>query len=233
MSDTEKLNIKEWPEDDRPREKMMRHGAKGLSMAELFAILIGSGNTHESAVALMQRILAASHHSLSELSKRSIPELCDFKGIGLAKAVTIAAACELAARRMAETQAGELRPQMVASKDIYDYFYPLMCDLSVEECWVLMLNQSNRVIDRARVSMGGLTATAVDVRCVLREALMRRATSIALVHNHPSGNSRPSAQDNALTRRLAEAAQVMDIRLMDHLVVCDGTYYSYSDEGRI
>lgn len=229
----EKLNIKEWPEEDRPREKMMKQGAKSLSTAELFAILIGSGNTRESAVTLMQRILTDSNQLLSELSKRSVPELCRFKGIGAAKAVTIRAACELAARRMMEMQVGELRPQMVASKDIYDYFYPLMCDLPVEECWVLMLNQANRVIDRVRVSMGGLTAAVVDLRCVLREALLHRATAIVLIHNHPSGNPKPSAEDNNLTCRLVKAAKLLDIRVLDHLILCDGKYYSYADEDKI
>ncbi len=233
ITNTEKLNIKEWPEEDRPREKMMRLGAKALSVAELFAILIGSGNADESAVALMQRICIEFNHSLSELSRSSIQELCDFKGIGPAKAVTIVAACELGARRMKEVQSGELRPKMVASKDIYTYFYPLLCDLPVEECWVMLLNHANRVIDRVKVSMGGLTGTAVDLRCILREALLRRATSLVLVHNHPSGNPRPSMEDDHLTRRLSVASQTMEIRLLDHLIVSDGQYYSYADENRI
>ncbi len=233
MPESEKLNIKEWAEDDRPREKMLKHGIKALSTAELLAILIGSGNTDESAVALMQRILAGCNHKLSELSRRSVQELCTFKGIGSAKAITLVAACEIAARRKAETEREESRLHVNEAKDVYNYFYPLLCDLPVEECWILMLNQANRIIDRTRLSVGGLSAAAVDLRCVLREALLHRATSIVLVHNHPSGNPNPSGDDDRLTRRLAEATRIMDIRLLDHVVMSDGKYYSYADEGKL
>ncbi len=229
----EKKHIKAWAEDDRPREKMLRNGAKTLSLAELLAILIGSGSTDESAVALMQRILADCNQQLSQLSQRSVQELCHYKGIGPAKAITLAAACELAVRRMEESASHEIYPRILASKDIFTYFYPLMCDLAIEECWVMMLNQANRVIGRVKISMGGLTATAVDLRCVLRESLLYRATSIILVHNHPSGNTQPSADDNRLTHRLTEAARAVDIRLLDHLVWCESGYYSYADEGQI
>lgn len=227
-----KLNINEWAVEDRPREKMMLHGVGALSDAELLAILIGSGNREETAVELMRRILASCHNDLNELGKMGLEELCTFKGIGDAKAVAILAASELGKRRASAERSRE-RTTITSSKDIYSYFHPLLCDLSVEECWVLLLNQALKVIDRVRVSTGGLAGTAVDIRLVLREALIRRAPAIALCHNHPSGNTCPSNEDNRLTERLAKSAAVMDIRLIDHLVLTDGAYYSYADEGRI
>lgn len=226
-----KLNINQWAEEDRPREKMRMHGVSSLSNAELLAILIGSGNTEDSAVDLMRKVLNDYHNNLSELGKASIDELCRYKGIGSAKAITLLAASELGRRRKEEEVRERL--QILSSRDIYECFYPLMCDLATEECWVLLLNQACRVIDKVKIGAGGLSATAVDVRCVLREALLKRATFIALCHNHPSGNVRPSKEDDRLTHKLLTACQTMDIRLMDHIVLVDGCYYSYADEGRI
>lgn len=226
-----KLNINQWAEEDRPREKMMLHGAGALSNAELLAILIGSGSTDESAVELMRKVLADYRNSLSELGKSGVEELCRYKGIGPAKAITLLAASELGRRRKEE---GTLeRLQIRSSEDIYRLFYPLMCDLPVEECWVLLLNQAGKVIDRIRISQGGLASTAVDIRCVLREALIRRAVSMVLCHNHPSGNLRPSREDDRLTESLRQAAVTVNLRLLDHVIVTDGKYYSYADEGRI
>lgn len=226
-----KLNINQWAEEDRPREKMMLHGAGALSNAELLAILIGSGSTDESAVELMRKVLADYRNSLSELGKSGVEELCRYKGIGPAKAITLLAASELGRRRKEE---GTLeRLQIRSSEDIYRLFYPLMCDLPVEECWVLLLNQAGKVIDRIRISQGGLASTAVDIRCVLREALIRRAVSMVLCHNHPSGNLRPSREDDRLTESLRQAAVMVNLRLLDHVIVTDGKYYSYADEGRI
>lgn len=226
-----KLNINQWAEEDRPREKMMLHGAGALSNAELLAILIGSGSTDESAVELMRKVLADYRNSLSELGKSGVEELCRYKGIGPAKAITLLAASELGRRRKEE---GTLeRLQVRSSEDIYRLFYPLMCDLPVEECWVLLLNQAGKVIDRIRISQGGLASTAVDIRCVLREALVRRAVSMVLCHNHPSGNLRPSREDDRLTESLRQAAVTVNLRLLDHVIVTDGKYYSYADEGRI
>lgn len=226
-----KLNINQWAEEDRPREKMMLHGAGALSNAELLAILIGSGSTDESAVELMRKVLADYRNSLSELGKSGVEELCRYKGIGPAKAITLLAASELGRRRKEE---GTLeRLQIRSSEDIYRLFYPLMCDLPVEECWVLLLNQAGKVIDRIRISQGGLASTAVDIRCVLREALIRRAVSMVLCHNHPSGNLRPSREDDRLTESLRQAAVTVNLRLLDHIIVTDGKYYSYADEGRI
>lgn len=226
-----KLNINQWAEEDRPREKMMLHGAGALSNAELLAILIGSGSTDESAVELMRKVLADYRNSLSELGKSGVEELCRYKGIGPAKAITLLAASELGRSRKEE---GALeRLQIRSSEDIYRLFYPLMCDLPVEECWVLLLNQAGKVIDRIRISQGGLASTAVDIRCVLREALVRRAVSMVLCHNHPSGNLRPSREDDRLTESLRQAAVTVNLRLLDHVIVTDGKYYSYADEGRI
>lgn len=230
---TEKLNIKDWDSDDRPRERAMKHGIRSLSTAELLAILIGSGSADENAVDLMKRVLSDCHQRLSELSRRTIPELCAYKGIGPAKALTVAAACELGRRRKEEAGGREGRPKITSARDVYDYVYPFLCDLPVEECWAVWLNQAGRVIDRMRVGRGGMTATVVDVRCLLREALLRQATSFVLVHNHPSGSVRPGAEDDRLTKRLKEAAALMEIRMLDHVVFTDNAFYSYADEGRL
>ena len=227
----DKLNINQWAEEDRPREKMMMHGVSSLSNAELLAILIGSGNTEDSAVELMRKVLAEYHNNLNELGKASVDELCRFKGIGPAKAITILAASELGKRRKEEDIRERL--SIVSSKDVYECFHPLMCDLPTEECWLLLLNQASKVIDKVRVSTGGLSATAVDVRCILHEALLKRASAIALCHNHPSGNIHPSREDDRLTEQLRQACQIMNIRLVDHVILTDGCFYSYADEGRM
>ena len=228
---TERLTITQWAEEDRPREKMMMHGASALSNAELLAILIGSGNAEESAVELMRKILNDYHNNLNELGKTSIEELCRYKGIGSAKAISILAASELGKRRKEETI--KERITILSSKDVYECFYPLMCDLPTEECWVLLLNQGSKIIDKTKISAGGLSATAVDVRCILREALLKRASAIVLCHNHPSGNIRPSKDDDLLTKHVAQASGCVDIRLVDHIILTDGAFYSYADEGRI
>mgnify|MGYP003303773804 FL=1 len=227
----DKLNINQWAEEDRPREKMMMHGVSSLSNAELLAILIGSGNTEDSAVELMRKVLAEYHNNLNELGKASVDELCRFKGIGPAKAITILAASELGKRRKEEDIRERL--SIVSSKDVYECFYPLMCDLPTEECWLLLLNQASKVIDKVKVSTGGLSATAVDVRCILHEALLKRASAIALCHNHPSGNIHPSREDDRLTEQLRQSCQIMNIRLVDHVILTDGCFYSYADEGRM
>ena len=227
----EKLNINQWAEEDRPREKMMLHGVSALSNAELLAILIGSGNTEDSAVELMRKVLNDYHNNLAELGKASIDELCRFKGIGPAKAITILAASELGKRRKEEGV--EERRSILSSKDVYECLYPLMCDLPTEECWVLLLNQASKLIDKVKISAGGLSATAVDVRCILREALLKRASAIALCHNHPSGSIRPSREDDLLTKQVAQASECMNIRFIDHVILTDGAFYSYADEGRL
>lgn len=225
----EKLNINQWAKEDRPREKMMLKGAAALSDAELLAILIGSGNAEETAVTLMQRVLAKCGNDLNALAKWDIHSFSAFKGLGPAKSITIMAALELGKRR--KLQERQERTTITSAKDIYELFHPLLCDLPVEEFWVLLLNQSNKVIDRIRISSGGINQTCVDVRTILREALLRYAVQIVLVHNHPSGNPRPSNEDRRITEQIQAAAQTMNIRLTDHVIVTDGAFYSFSDEG--
>ncbi|MDE6181317.1 MAG: DNA repair protein RadC [Phocaeicola sp.] len=226
-----KLALNHWAKEDRPREKMMLHGVATLSDAELLAILIGSGNKEDSAVELMRKVLGDCHNSLNELGKLTVDELCSYKGIGPAKAITILAAAELGKRRKEEEV--KERKAILCSRDVYQYFYPLMCDLPTEECWILLLNQASKVIDRVRVASGGLTSAAVDIRCVLREALLKRAVAMAFCHNHPSGSLRPSVEDDRLTELLGKAAKMMNITLIDHVILTDGKFYSYADEGRI
>lgn len=231
MAESEhKKSIKEWAVDDRPREKAIKNGISTLSKSELLAILVGSGNDEESAVDLMKRVLNSCGNSISELAKLSVDDLCTFRGIGPAKAITIVAACELWKRR--EENPGE-QPCITSSLDLYRYFHPILCDSPVERCYVLLLNNKNRVIDHVLIGTGGFTATVVDIRLVIREALMKRATTIALCHNHPSGSIKPSREDDKLTENLSQACRVMNIRMLDHIVITDGAYFSYNDEARL
>ncbi len=232
MSQTNaKLSIKELPVDERPREKALKNGISTLSRSELLAILVGSGTPDETAVDLMKRVLASCGNSIAELARLSVNDLCMFKGIGPAKALTIMAACELWKRR--SDNDGEAPVYIYSSHDLYNFFHPLLCDSPVERCYVLLLNNSNRVIDHTLIGSGGFTATYVDIRMVVREALVKRATAIAICHNHPSGNIKPSREDDKLTDSIAQACRLMNIRLLDHIVLTDGSYYSYSDEDRI
>ena len=225
----EKLTIRQLAEDDRPREKMMQKGAEALSDAELIAILIGSGNKEESAVTLSQRMLSTCGGDLNQLSKWQLEEYACFKGMGPAKSLTVMAALELGRRR--KLQERMERPIITSSVDIYELFHPLMADLPTEEFWVLLLNRSNRVIGKERISSGGIDQTTADIRTILREALLARATQIAVIHNHPSGNARPSQEDRRITERIKEAGRIMSIHLTDHVIVCDGSYFSFNDEG--
>lgn len=226
-----KINITDLNEEDRPREKFEAHGAAALSKAELLAILIGSGYAEENAVQLMQHLMSDCDNSLATLGRMGIQELCQYKGIGRAKAITILAACELGRRRKEETP---LRKLVFNSPDIiYDYFRSKLCDHTVEECHVLLLNQALRLIADKLVSRGGITGTVVDIRLILKEALLGGATHLVLCHNHPSGNTKPSREDDMLTSRLKKAAETMDIRLIDHIVYTDNGYYSYQNEGKI
>ena len=227
---SEKLNINQWAEEDRPREKMASLGAEALSSAELLAILIGSGSVKESAVDLMKRILNDCNNSLNTLGKKSINDLCQYNGVGPAKAITILAACELGKRRQMETP--EERPDLGDATKIYNHMHPVMQDLDVEQFWVLLLNQNHRLIKKVRVSLGGITATAVDIRIIMREAVLSNATIIAVCHNHPSGKTKPSKEDDELTISIMQACRVMNIRFLDHVIVTDGHYYSYHEERR-
>lgn len=225
----EKLAINQWAEEDRPREKMMKKGAEALSDAELLAILIGSGNTEESAVTLMQRIMNHCGNDLNQLGKWEIQDFAQFKGMGPAKSISIMAALELGKRRRLQESAD--RMAIHSSKDIYQLFHPLLCDLPTEEFWILLLNNAIKVIDKIRISSGGIDQTTIDIRLILREALLKRASAIALIHNHPSGNEKPSQADRNLTNNVARAADIMHIKLIDHVIVTDGSYYSFNDEG--
>ena len=225
------MNITDLSLDDRPREKFAAHGAATLSKAELLAILIGSGNTEENAVQLMQRIMTDCQGSLATLGNMGIDSLCRYKGMGPAKAISVLAACELGRRRMAEGM--ELRPQLTSSADIFAYMTPRLKGTPVEECHAILLNNHLRVVGCKLISRGGITGTVVDVRLVLREALLCNATHLALCHNHPSGNPRPSGEDDRLTQKLKAAAATMDLRLIDHIILTDEAYFSYQDEGRL
>lgn len=228
---SEKLTIAHWSEDDQPREKLRDKGPQALSNAELLAILIGSGTPGVSAVELMQNVLNGCSNNLNMLGKMSIRQLMAHKGIGEAKAITILAACELGKRRQMETP--EERPDLSTATKIYRHMHPIMQDLDVEEFWVLFLNQNHRLIKKIRISHGGLSEVSVDLRIIMREAVLANATILAVCHNHPSGSISPSRQDDALTESIRRACEVMRIRLMDHLIIVDGSYFSYHESGKL
>ena len=229
MSD--KLNINQWAEEDRPREKLERLGPEALSNAELLAILVGSGSTTENAIDLMKRVLNGCGNNLNSLGKLTIRDLCQYNGIGPAKAITILAACELGKRRQMETP--EERPELTTATRIYNHMHPLMQDLDVEEFWVLFLNQAHRLIKKVRIAHGGISEVSVDVRIIIREAVLCNATIVVACHNHPSGNIRPSKQDDSLTQQIKRACDLMRLLFMDHVIVADGQYYSYHEAGQI
>ena len=223
------FGIKSWAEDDRPREKLLQKGKVSLSDAELIAILIGSGSRNESAVQLSKRILASTGNQLSELGKLSVKKLCEFKGIGPAKAVSIVAAMELGRRR--RTEEALEKKKITSSVSVFELMQPIIGELYHEEFWIIYLNNSNKVIEQLQLSKGGITGTLVDVRITLRKALEVGATSIILAHNHPSGTLRPSEADKQLTQKLKTAAQSLDIKVLDHLIVTEKSYFSFADEG--
>ena len=227
----EKLSINHWSEEDRPREKLERLGAAALSDAELMAILIGSGSEKESAVELSRRILNDCGNNLNTLGKLSVHDLKRYHGMGPAKAITILAACELGKRRKATD--AEQRPTMSSAAAIYQYMLEKVQDSDVEEGYILLMNQALKLIRAVHISHGGFTEVAIDVRVVIKQALLNNATAIALCHNHPSGNSRPSMQDDRLTRQLQQACDTMRIHFVDHVIVTDGAFYSYRDDGRL
>lgn len=228
---TQLSNIKQWSTEDRPREKMMQKGTEALSKAELLAILLRSGSRGESAVDLAKKMLARAGDNLCQMGKWRLDDFMQYKGMGEAKALTIMSALELGKRRSAEN-VGE-RVTVTSPETINSIFQPLLCDLGHEEFWVLMLNQGGRVIDKERISSGGITQTAVDVRLILRAAILRQATQIAIVHNHPSGNLRPSVEDLHLTQRVKQACEAVNIRLIDHLIIVDGGFYSFNDHDEL
>lgn len=221
--------INQWAEDDRPREKMLLKGKSALSDSELLAILIGSGSRNESAVVLCQRILASVNNNLSLLSKLSILQLMEFKGIGEAKAISIVAALELERRKRSEA-ANEFT-KITSSKAVFEIMQPLIGELPHEEFWVLYLNNSNKVIHKSQLSKGGLTGTIVDSRIIFKTALEYNATSLILTHNHPSGKLMPSEADKEVTKKLKIIGQQMDILVLDHIIITESGFYSFNDEG--
>lgn len=229
MNTSVTTSIQQWAVDDRPREKLCARGRQSLSDAELLAILIGSGTRSVSAVELCRQILGHAENNLSSLGKLTVEELMQFKGIGHAKAVTIVAALELARRRSAV--APVQKPQITSSAQAFELLRPMLEDLEHEEFYVLFFNQAQRLIRTERLSVGGVTGTVVDHRIIFRWALEKLATGIMLAHNHPSGQLKPSAADIQLTRRVKEAGLLLDIQLLDHIIVGNGNYYSFADEG--
>jgi DNA repair protein RadC len=227
--ETDRLTIKAWAEEDRPREKFMLKGKQTLSDAELMAILISSGNKDETSVELSQRILKHIDNDLHKLSRLSVKDLMQFKGIGEAKAITIAAALELGRRRK-ETEAPK-RERIQSSKDAAEIFQPMLADNNHEEFWILFLNRANLVISKKQISSGGMAGTVVDPKIIFKAALDEKASSIILCHNHPSGNIQPSEEDKKLTKKIVEAGKVLEIMVLDHLIVSHSGFFSFADEG--
>jgi DNA repair protein RadC len=224
-----KISIKAWAEEDRPREKLSAQGRRSLSDAELIAILIGSGSRTESAVELSKRILHHYDNDLNQLGRASISELSRFKGIGEAKAISIIAALEIGRRRN-ETE--EKAPDTIhASKDAFNIMHRYFRDLNHEEFWILLLGQSGKVIGKEQVSKGGLNGTVADPKIIFHLALQHHAASIVLMHNHPSGNLKPSQLDIQLTQKIVAAGRMLDINIFDHLIITNSGYYSFADEG--
>jgi len=229
MYEPTKLNIKAWAEEDRPREKLLNKGAQNLSDVELLAILLRSGSREETAVGLAQRVLHSCDNNLNELGRQALSSLTRFKGLGETKALTILAALELGRRRQL-TDVKD-RPLIRSSTDSFKAISPILADLPHEEFWILLLNRSNRIISRERVSAGGVTGTVVDARIVFKRALDMLACSIILCHNHPSGSIRPSQADIDLTKKMKAAGKTLDILVVDHLIISNKNYYSFADEG--
>nr|WP_309760299.1 DNA repair protein RadC [Flavobacterium sp.] len=229
MAENSFFPITNWSEDDKPREKLMLKGKSVLSDAELIAILIGSGSRNESAVDLSKRILASVDNNLNALGKVSLSQLIQFKGIGEAKAISIIAALELGRRRRAE-EVVELK-KVTSSKIIFEIMQPIIGELPHEEFWIIYLNNSNKVISKAQLSKGGITGTLVDVRIVFKTALEMGATGLILCHNHPSGTLIPSDADKQITKKLKLAGESLEIKVLDHLIVTETSYFSFVDEG--
>jgi DNA repair protein RadC len=228
---SEHASIKSWAEDDRPREKLLQKGRLALSDAELIAILLGSGSRGESAVDLAKRILKSVNNSLYELGKKSPSELQLYKGMGEAKAVSLVAALELGRRRQVSDM-GE-RPRIYSSKDCYRLMAPLLSDLPHEEFWLLLLNRSNEVIGKERISSGGMSSTVVDMKMIFKCVLEWRAAGFVAIHNHPSGNATPSASDEKLTLKMVNAAKILDVSVLDHVIIAENAFYSFRDHDKV
>lgn len=223
--------MKAWAEEDRPREKLILKGKHSLTDAELIAILIGSGNNNETAVDLARKILSGSSNNLSALGKMNVAELMKYKGIGEAKAISIVAALELGKRRKESKE--ERTEKLTSSREAVDLMQPLLGDLLHEEFWIIFLNRANYIIGKQQISIGGMSGTVADPRMIFKAALDRKAVSIILCHNHPSGNNQPSASDIQLTKNISEAGRVLEITVLDHIIVTQHGFYSFADEGLI
>ncbi len=228
---TNKLTLKQWAEDDKPREKLTTKGRHALSDAELVAITLGSGSTEQTAVELAKSILAAANNNLFELGKLTLTDLCKFKGVGPAKAISLIAALELGRRR--SEHAPLVKPKIIRSKEAYLELAPHLIDLEHEAFWILLLNRSNQLEEKIQVSSGGLVGTIVDLRIIFKKAIEKLASSIVLCHNHPSGNPKPSPEDILLTRKLVEAGKLLEIQVVDHIIIAGNTYYSFADNDEI
>ena len=228
---TEKLSIKNWAIEDRPREKLLLKGTQSLSESELIAILIASGSVDESAVELSKRILASVNNNLNELGKQSIEELQKFKGIGQAKAITIVAAMELGRRRRLSDITKRL--EIKSSKSSFELFEPILKDLAYEEFWIAYLDRANKVIIKSKVSQGGIIGTVIDVKLIMKSAIEKLSSGLILCHNHPSGNLEPSKEDLKITKQLTDAAKLFDINVIDHIIIGNNEYLSFVDEGLI
>ena len=224
-----KISIKSWAEEDRPREKLSAQGRRALTDAELIAILIGSGSRTESAVELSKRILHHYDNDLNKLGKAGISELCKFKGIGEAKAISIIAALEVG-RRRGDTEVKVL-DEVKSSRDGYNIMRRHLMDLNHEEFWIMLIGRSSKVIAKELVSKGGLSGTVADPKIIFHMALQHQASAIIMVHNHPSGNLKPSRDDLMLTKKIADAGRMLDINVLDHLIITDSGYFSFGDEG--
>ena len=224
-------SIKNWAQDDRPREKLLLKGRNSLSDSELLAIIMGSGSRNESAVELAKKILASVGNNWNNLSMLTVKDLCKFKGVGEAKAISIITALEIGRRKAA--QALSEKPKIGTSKDAFVIFQSMMGDSTVEEFWVLFLNQANFVIHKEQISKGGISQTSVDIRIILKIALEEMATGLILGHNHPSGNLKPSESDKQITRKIKEAGKMMDIDVLDHLIITQKAYFSFAEEGML
>lgn len=230
METYQHLSIKEWALEDRPREKLLSKGLSSLSDAELLAILIGSGSAKESAVELSKKILKDCQNNLNELGKKTVSDLKSrYHGVGDAKAISIVASLELGRRR--KLQESEERVKITQSRDVFDIFQPVLGDIPHEEFWILLLNRSNKIIKKYKISQGGIAGTVIDVRLILKSAIDSLASSIILCHNHPSGNRQPSDMDKQITTKIKEAGALMDVPVLDHIIVTESAYYSFADEG--
>lgn len=231
MSEATSFTIRHWSEDDRPREKLLTKGKSALSDAELIAILLGTGSRNESALDLSKRILSSVGNNLQELGRLTPVQLRAYKGIGEAKAVSIAAAMELCKRKR-ESETRSLS-KISSSRDVFEHMQPVIGELAHEEFWVLYLNNSNKILERVQLSKGGITGTVVDVRLAFKTALQHGATGMILCHNHPSGTLKPSEADRQITRKMRAAGEQLDIKILDHIIVTESAYYSFSDEGQL